>query len=98
MLYKTEWHEAGNRLYNTGHIEKVRIPLHIWFMEQLVRRHPHWDWLDNLSKGWGNPLCAAYCFAWSNWYFKHEIRDYFVEVSFDKLSEEYRAWYEKDIG
>lgn len=101
MLYKTEWHEAGNRLHKTGHISRVKIPLHIWALNWLLEKHPHWDWLHSLSKNWGNPLCAAYCYSWSNWYWKQEIQELNISVGYDKLSQSYRDWYAeemKDIG
>ena len=98
-FYHTRWDERGNRLYKTGTIFRERVFYPIWLFEMLLARHPHWDWLYNLSTGWGNPLCSAYCFAWWSFYSKRFIHeDYSVEVGYDNLSDEYKEFYEKDLG
>ena len=98
MLYKTEWRELGNKLYNTGTIQKVRYPLHLWLIDKWLDKHPHWVWLDYLTSDCGDPLCAAYCFVWSPYFYKHEVTLYSVQVGYDKLSEEFRTSQEKAFG
>lgn len=92
---KTEWQEWGNETTGTGYIAVVEIPWPLWILDQLMQRHPHWGWWyamwTRLLPGWGDPLCAAYCFPWSNFYWRHNHEVHKVEVGVENLSPAWHA-------
>ena len=104
FLYKTTWHEAGNEVFNSGSIIREKVPWIIWFLDNwLSYGHewwaniPGWHWfLGKILPDWGDPFCAAYCFRWSDFVYKHTKQEYYVEIGFDKLSQQYKDWYEKE--
>lgn len=102
MIYKTEWRESGNKFSGSGNIERLKYPLHLWLLDRWLEKHPHWH-LWKLLWGkilpyWGDPFCAAYCLAWSKFYFRYEIVEYSVEVGYDNLSQQTKDWFDKNAG
>ena len=97
-MRKTEWHEAGNAVYKTGHLERTSVDAGWWLLDKwLGFAHPHWGWWNDLWTKlipyWGDPFCAAYCSVWSNFYHRRVRSEHRIEVGFDALSADYRAWY-----
>lgn len=100
-MRKIEWHEAGNRLYGSGSVERSSVAAHWWLLDRwLGYAHPHWEWWDSLWSRlipyWGDPFCAAYCCVWSQFYHRRTSSEYRVEVGFAKLSQDYRDWYARE--
>lgn len=67
---RLEWRDKeGKASYTT-------LPLWAWLLDEWFQRaHPHWDWWQRMWAKvlpyWGDPLCAAYCFPFSNWIYQH---------------------------
>jgi hypothetical protein len=104
-LYKAEWHEAGNEIYNYGAIIREKVPWIVWFLDKWLgyghewwAKIPGWHWFWNkILPDWGDPFCAAYCFCWSDFVWKHTKQEYFVQVGFDNLSQQYKDWYKDEL-
>ena len=98
------WHEQGNRLYKRGTIVREKVNFIWWILDRwfdiihnLWGKIPYWDtfWVK-ISPHWGDPFCAAYCFVWSNFYYSKVKQDFSIEIGFDRLSPDFREWYEKE--
>lgn len=96
MPTKILWEEWGNKTRGTGSITRSSIPLHWYLLDIWLERvherwakipgwHKFWSWL---IPDWGDPFCAAYCFPWSNFYWRKRKEELNIEVGFDKLSDE----------
>lgn len=97
-MRKHRWRELGNRIYRSGYIEHVSVPIWVWLLDKWLARHPHWNWWGHmwgkLLPEWGDPFCAAYCFVWSKFYYRQERTEHSIDVGFDKLSDQYKSWYD----
>lgn len=105
FLKKTDWEEWGNQSHNKGSINRVSIPLHWWLMDIWLehvhtwyKKIPGWhSFWGKVNPNWGDPFCAAYCFTWSNFYWKKRVEEYKVEVGYDNLSDDFKKDYERDF-
>lgn len=99
MLKVTRYYVGANTIYKTAHIHRERKPVLVWLLSVLLEKHPHWRWLGRLSKGWGNPLCSAYCFGWTR--VEQHLRkrgvidDHFYNVKYDDLAPDDKADFER---
>lgn len=91
-LVKTEYHETGDAGRATGSVIRERIFWPLWVADKVLAQHPHWDWLASVSKNWGNPLCAAYCFAWSNWYHRTEFDHHWFHIPWSEMDPKTQQW------
>jgi hypothetical protein len=102
FVYREHWEEAGNKLYGSGSLRLLRTPVILDVLDTWFSRHPHWEWWHNLwskiNPDWGDPFCAAYCYAWSKFYYRYEQELHAIEVGYDKLSPKYKEFYEKGIS
>jgi hypothetical protein len=101
MPRRREWSEAGNTLYNTAHVRMTSTPIHLYLVDRWLyladealhfidNRLPHdergWTAIDRLTPYFGNPICAAYLYVWTKWYWKHQREELSIETTVDKLS------------
>lgn len=96
----TRWSEAGNSLYRTAHISRTRTPVALDLMDRwLAYGHAPMDWITNWLQErkrvelswWFAWPCIAYTQNWYPWLNMHQ-EEHTVEIGFDQLSPDYRAW------
>lgn len=108
MRHVTRWSEAGNSLYRTASIRRTRTPIHLDLIDRwLAAGHVvPMDWITNWleSRGflalswWFAWSCIAYTQVWYPWLDRHQ-EEHTLEIGFDELSGDYRAWLaEGDAG
>lgn len=96
-----------------GSIEMESVPLHLWIIDRwlwLADKAVHlvdnrlpldehkWTAIDRLTPRWGNAICAAYLFVWSDWYNRRVTPEVYVSVPLDKLSLATQEWAKRDLG
>jgi hypothetical protein len=102
---KDDWHEQGNDLHKLGTISHTRLPRLLWLADRWLSEAHEWPYRipgyasfwNKVSPNWGDPFCAAYCFVFSPYVFRHtkDVKNY--EVGWDALSDEFKEWYHRDM-
>lgn len=90
FLYSERFHLSAEPGRAIGHIWREQTIRPLALIDTWFARHPHWRWLERLSKDWGNPWCAAYCFSWSNFLHNRAQRTMLWNIPYEKVDERIR--------
>lgn len=105
VWFKDEWHESGNDLYKLGTVSHTRLPRLLWLTDiwferahEVMYRIPGYSaFWHKVNPDWGDPFCAAYCFPFSNFVFRHTQDVHRYQVGWDALSDDFKKWYHGDM-